>query len=75
MDKDATPDGITRVTLKWGTAAGKGKIRAKDIAGPTLPLTTPVRVQLRQDSSNTCWEATYSTATRSDSTRFKAKSD
>jgi hypothetical protein len=75
VDKDGTPDGITRELLKSGTAAGKGKIRVKDIVVPTLPLTTPVRVQLRQDSSNTCWEATYSTASSSDSTRFKAKSD
>jgi len=31
-------------------------------------------VQVRQDGSSTCWEATFSTATQTTST-FKAKSD
>jgi len=76
-DKDGTPDGVTKETLKSGTA-GHGKVQVKgggpNLVLPTLPLTTPVRVQVRQDSSNTCWEATFSTATQT-TTTFKAKSD
>jgi phospholipase C len=76
-DKDGTPDGLTKVGLKSG-AAGHAKIQVKgggaNLQLPTLPLTTPVVVQLRQSSSSACWEATYSTATNT-STGFKAKSD
>jgi len=76
-DKDGTPDGVTKETLKAG-AAEHGKIQVKgagpNLQLPTLPLATPVRVQLRQSSSSTCWEATYSTATNTAS-EFKAKSD
>jgi phospholipase C len=78
-DKDGTPEGVTKVKLKAGDV-GKGKLQVK--GGPphlqlpmSLMLATPVRVQLRQSSSNTCWEATYSTAQKNDSTQFKAKSD
>jgi hypothetical protein len=40
----------------------------------TLPFTAPVRVQLQADNGQ-CWEATYSTATRSNAPQFQAKSD
>jgi phospholipase C len=77
-DKDGTPDGLLKETLKSGSA-GHGKILAKggglNLQLPTLPLTTPVRVQVRQDNSNTCWEATFSTFTTNTSTLYKAKSD
>jgi hypothetical protein len=77
-DKDGTPDGVTKERLKAGTA-GRGRIQVKgggpNLQLPTLPLTTPVRVQLRQSSSSTCWEATYSTAITNTSSRFRAKSD
>ena len=42
---------------------------------PPLPLAMPVRVQLQQDSSGTCWEATYSNALTNSPKAFKAKSD
>jgi len=76
-NKDGTPDGVTKETLKSGTA-GHGKVQVQggglNLQLPTLPLATPVRVQVRQDGSSTCWEATFSTATQTTST-FKAKSD
>jgi len=76
-NKAATPDGLTKVLLKAG-GAGKGKLQAKgggtNLPLPTLPLTTPVRAQLRQ-SSSTCWEATYSTTSMNSPTEFKAKSE
>ena len=71
-------DGLTKVLLKAGSA-GKGKLGVNgsgpNLHLPTLPLTTPVRVQLRQDASSACWEATYSTATTNTASAFKAKSD
>ena len=42
---------------------------------PSLPLDMPVRAQLQQDSSATCWEATYSNALVNSDKAFKAKSD
>ena len=77
-DKTGTPDGLTKGKLKGG-AAGTAKIQVKgagtNLHLPTLPLTTPVRVQLRQNSSSACWEATYSMAPTNTTTEFKAKSD
>jgi len=77
-DEAGTPDGLTRALLEAG-GAGRGKIRVKgwgpNLHPPALPLTTPVRVQLRRSDGSTCWEATYSTAIRNDATGFRAKSD
>jgi len=77
-DEAGTPDGLTRALLEAG-GAGRGKIRVKgwgaNLRAPALPLTTPVRVQLRRSDGSTCWEATYSTAIRNDATGFRAKSD
>jgi hypothetical protein len=77
-DNVGTPDGLTKVLLKAGSA-GRGKIGVKGSGAnlhlPTLPMTTPVRAQLRQDGSSACWEAAYSTATTNTASAFKAKSD
>ena len=77
-DKTGTPDGLTKGVLKGG-AAGTAKIQVKgagtNLHLPTLPLMTPVRVQLRQSSSSACWEANYSMATTNTGSVFKAKSD
>jgi hypothetical protein len=76
-DRAGTPEGMTKLVLRSG-GAGKGRITVKgggiNLHLPTLPLTSPVRVQLRQ-SSNACWEATYSTASKNTANKFKAKSD
>jgi hypothetical protein len=77
-DKTLTPDGMEKLHLKPGDA-GKAKISGKgrgaNLTGlPTLPLALPVRAQL-QAANGTCWEAVYSTSSRNDDTRFKAKSD
>jgi phospholipase C len=77
-DKDGTPDGVTKETLKAGDP-GHGKVQVKGAGAnlqlPTLPLTSPVRVQVRQNSSSTCWDATYSTPKTNISSAYKAKSD
>ena len=78
-DKDATPDGVTKITLKQGLAPGQAKIGLKgkgaNLNLPALPLSQPVTVQLR-NSNGVCWEAVYSApASKDDSTQFKDKSD
>jgi cysteine-rich repeat protein len=78
-DKDATPDGITNLTLKEGEA-GKAKIILKgkgaNINLPTLPMTQPVLVQLRNSASSVCWEATFGAPpTKNDATQYKDKSN
>jgi hypothetical protein len=77
-DKTGSPDGLTHAVLKAG-GAGSAKIHLKaggaNLHLPALPLTTPVRVQLRQSGSSTCWDAVYSTPTTNTATEFKATSD
>jgi hypothetical protein len=77
-NKAGTPDGLTGILLK-ACHIGKGKVRVKgggsNLPTPTLPLTTPVRVQLTRGSASTCWEATYSTSITNTAGGFKAKSD
>jgi hypothetical protein len=41
---------------------------------PTLPLTTPVTVQLK-NAAGVCWEAKYSLSTKNVADQFKAKAD
>ena len=78
-DKQLTPDGLSVVQLKPGSA-GKAKFLIKGkgagLALPALPWTTPVVVRLhREDDPNLCWEATCSTATKNHAGVFKASSD
>ena len=76
-DKQFTPDGLQQVLLKAGIAT-KSKILVKgkgdNLPMPTLPLTLPVRVQLKSQSG-VCWEASYSTSTKNQSDQFRAKAD
>ena len=81
-DKLLDPDGLLKVVLKPGFAAGKAKITVKgkgpNLGLPALPLTTPVRVQILQrlgQFPRFCWEATFGTSTRNDAQRFSARSD
>jgi hypothetical protein len=74
-----SPSELRNLLLRQG-GAGQGRIKANRLRGqaanlPTLPLTTPVRVQLQQSSSSVCWEATYTNPFKNDATGFKAKSD
>jgi hypothetical protein len=77
-DRTGTPDGMTRIVLRAG-GPDKGRIRARgrgvNLRVPTLPLTTPVRVQLRRSTSAVCWEAQYSTTITNTGSKFAAKSD
>jgi hypothetical protein len=75
--KTATPDGIALVKLE--VAAGgelrlllKGKGAA--LPDPSLPLATPVTVQLAigEGAAGACWQAIFAGASRSTDVVFKA---
>jgi DNA-binding beta-propeller fold protein YncE len=71
------PDGVYAATFRTGAAGeSRAKVKAKQnaVPMPSLPLTTPVRVQW-QTASAGCLEATFSVASRNDGTQFAAKSD
>jgi cysteine-rich repeat protein len=76
-DKDNTPDGMNRVSLRAG-GPGKAAVSAKGKGEPLKmtpidDITLPVQAQLRRDGA--CWEATFSLPTRRTGEAFKATSD
>jgi hypothetical protein len=78
-DKEASPDGITKLGLRAGLA-GKAKVtlKGKGLLVTLPPLgpgshTLPLKAQLR--TAGQCWEANFSTATVDTSTQWKAKAD
>ena len=77
-DNRLTPSGVSTIRLVPG-AYGKARIslvgRGANLGLPPLPLTPTVTVQLRNTSTNVCWEATFSTAALNSSTKFVARSD
>ena len=80
QEQAGTPNGLTGVKLKAGTA-GKANVQAKGkgahLPTPTLGLTLPVTVQLviANGPTTECWGATYTamTVTVNNSELFKAK--
>jgi hypothetical protein len=77
-DRDALPDGLTKMLLAAGTV-GRARIQVRggtaNLPLPSLPFTTPVRVQLQRADGGACWEATYGSAVTDGPDGFKAKSD
>jgi len=78
-DKAGRLDGLTVLRLRAGVA-GKAKIamqgKGANLSVPSLPLTPPVRVQLKRGDTGECWEATYShVLVNSAGKGFNAKSD
>jgi hypothetical protein len=77
-NKAATPNGITDEKLKSGIA-GKSQVQVKAkgvlIAMPTLPLTTPVTVQLviTDGITTSCWQTSFPSFTANTPQQFKAK--
>lgn len=77
-NKAGTPDGLTAMKLKAGTA-GRPSVQAKGkgvhLQTPALALTLPVTVQLviANGSATECWQTTYTAATLRSDGRFKAK--
>jgi len=79
-DKDRTPSGIEKLSLKEGVA-GKASIQVKG-RGPGLgmpalaPLTGPLDVQLRRRDGGICFGARFSTPfTKDDGKTLKDKAD
>ena len=64
IDRDRTPDGILKTLLKSGVT-GKARITVKgkgeNLPFPAgfLPMATPVKVQLQNDTPGTCWQTTH----------------
>lgn len=59
----ATPEGLTKIILKAGPAGQAAVIvkgRGVNLDLPSLPITTPVTVQLQRESGP-CWGARYET--------------
>jgi len=79
-DKDLTPSGIQKMTMREGLVAGKAKILVKG-AGVNLPMpagaiTGPVDVQLRKSSGGACFGARYTAPfLKNDGATFKDKAD
>jgi hypothetical protein len=81
-DKDLTPNGLEQLKLKEGLVAGKASIQLKGkgalLDDPTIPLSSPVTVQLF-NSDGVCWEAVYSAPflknTAGPPAQFKDKAD
>jgi hypothetical protein len=80
-DKDFTPDGLLQVLLKEGEPE-KAKIiiigKGLNLDMPTMPLTQPVTVQVK-NNAGVCWEAKYSGVPTDNEAgppgKFKAKAD
>jgi hypothetical protein len=74
-DRVRTPEGISALTLKGGTAA-----RIRLVAGkghldfPGLPFPLPIRLQV-QSSAGACFEATYSAPSVNSAQAFLARPD
>ena len=78
-NRDATPEGITAMTLRSSPTPGGGRIQMKGkgalLALPALELASPVVVRLVRSDAPVCWEATYSTPAVNDAGSFRASSD
>lgn len=74
-----TPDGLQGLQLKEGLVNGKAQIQVKgrgiNLLPPTLPLTPPVTVQVRNTQTGICWDAAFPTPDDNDTDSFKAKGD
>jgi cysteine-rich repeat protein len=79
VDRDRTPDGIEKITLRASATPAKARIKLK-ARGPNLsfsspPYVAPARVRLVRDDGVACWDATYTSPSRTTPAGFTAKSD
>jgi hypothetical protein len=66
-DKFLTPDGVKKTSSRRSRrrqAQGAGQGAGIFIDPPALPLTLPVKVQVKNTQNGECWEAIYSAASR-----------
>jgi cysteine-rich repeat protein/probable HAF family extracellular repeat protein len=75
---DVAANALAKMTLRPGLA-GHAKFAAKAkgsrLALTSLPLLSPVKVQLQRDDAAVCWDADYDAAIVDTGVRFKAKSN
>lgn len=79
-DKEASPSGVTALSLAKGDEPGKAKIgvKAKGLSIPdpvSIPLGVPVAAQVHNSSNANCWGDSWTLAEiDNDGVKFKAKS-
>jgi hypothetical protein len=72
------PGGIRTLRLQAG---GEGKARitlsghGRPLALPSLPLVTPVTVQLLRDDGDTCWDVRYTVPKRNTARQLRTRAD
>jgi hypothetical protein len=72
---DLAPDGLATIVLRTGKAGGIAVTgRGVNLALPSLPLTTPVAVQLLRTDGGECWESAIDTPAVNSATRFRGRS-
>lgn len=73
-DKRGTSYGVGKLKIKLGTGNAVICVQGKHANLPVVPLpaTLPLRAQL-QTSAGSCFDATYSTATKNDASKLSAK--
>jgi hypothetical protein len=75
VDRTSVRHGFRRVTIKYGVgrkARVEVQARGTGIGGPSLPAVFPVRAQLVNLDSGTCWESVFASAKRNDPARVRA---
>lgn len=77
LNAQASPDGLSRARFRTGIA-DQGRIllkgRGPNLRTPTMPLSTPLTVQLRRHDGGACWASTLTRPTRSSKPTFRARS-
>ncbi len=75
-DRDGTPDGVQKMTLRAGTT-GRITVKGKGthLPLPSLPLAPPLRVQVTRVDGGGCWESIHTMPGVNDGTTVKARSD
>ncbi len=77
LDRDRTPDGLEKMTLRASPTPEKARIKVKgrganlSVAAP--PYAAPVLVRLVRADGGACWEAAYGVPSRNDAAGFRAK--
>jgi cysteine-rich repeat protein len=77
LDRDLTPDGIRTLVLLTGGARGAAitlKGQGPNLGLPTLPLTTPITLQMQSDDGG-CWTSTFGVSVTSHPGSLKATAD
>lgn len=76
-DKLNTPDGLQTVQLKASLVNGGATMQFQgkglNLSLPSLPLTFPVTVQVKNTANGVCWDAVFASADVNDAGKLKAR--